>query len=105
LRGPGAVFSKRAPGRRGQRERLEFFSFLDYNNLKAINYGLRNQVGINVLEDLQRKAAFIDHEGKELYFAIFAKKGFTGELEERAKSKKNILLYDFSRILPPGNLS
>jgi AAA+ ATPase superfamily predicted ATPase len=57
-----------------------------------------NQVGINVLEDLQRKAAFIDHEGKELYFAIFAKNGFTGELEEEAKNKKNIFLYDFSRI-------
>jgi len=56
-----------------------------------------NQVGINVLEDLRRKAAFIDHEGKELYYAIFAKKGFTSELEEEAKGKKNILLYDFSR--------
>lgn len=57
------------------------------------------------MEDLQRKAAFVDHEGKMLSFAIFAKNGFTGELEEQAKREKNILLYDFSRILPPGNLS
>jgi AAA+ ATPase superfamily predicted ATPase len=57
-----------------------------------------NQVGINVLEDLQRKASFMDREGKKLYYAFFAKKGFKGELEQEAKSKTNILLYDFSRI-------
>jgi hypothetical protein len=55
-----------------------------------------NEVGMNVLEDLQRKAAFIHHEGKKLYFAIFAKKGFTVELEQKAANEKNIFLYDFS---------
>ncbi len=56
-----------------------------------------NQVGINVLEDLQRKASLMDREGKKLYYAIFAKNGFKGELEQEAKNKTNILLYDFSK--------
>ena len=56
-----------------------------------------NQVGINVLEDLQRKASLMDREGKKLYYAIFAKNGFKSELEQEAKNKTNILLYDFSK--------
>ncbi len=54
------------------------------------------KVGINVLEDLKRKSVFIHNEGREFYFALFSKSGFTKELEQRAKETKNILLYDFS---------
>jgi AAA+ ATPase superfamily predicted ATPase len=56
------------------------------------------QVGINVLRDLERKTAFIDNEAKKIYFAVFAKKGFTKELEQKAISEKNILLYDIGKI-------
>jgi len=56
------------------------------------------QVGVNVLQDLQRKAAFLDNEGKKLHFALFAKNGFTTELEQQAIGEKNIFLYDFSKI-------
>ena len=56
-----------------------------------------DKVGINVLKELERKSAFIEKEGKELYFALFSKSGFTGKLEQQAKQEKKILLYDFSK--------
>ncbi len=56
------------------------------------------QVGIDVLRDLQRKTAFIDNEAKKIYFAVFAKNGFTKELEQKAISEKNIFLYDSGKI-------
>ena len=55
-------------------------------------------VGINVLRDLERKSAFIDNEDKKIYFAVFSKKGFTKELEQKAISEKNIFLYDIGKI-------
>ncbi len=55
------------------------------------------EVGINVLKDLERKSAFIDKEGKELYYALFSKNGFTSELEHRAAGANNLFLYDFTK--------
>ena len=58
------------------------------------------QVGINVLEDLKRKSASVETGGKELYFALFSKQGFTAELGQAAKKEENILLYDMSGFSP-----
>jgi AAA+ ATPase superfamily predicted ATPase len=53
-------------------------------------------VGLNVLERLEKKSTQVVEEGQAVYFALFAKSGFTSELKERAKSQKNLFLYDFS---------
>jgi AAA+ ATPase superfamily predicted ATPase len=54
------------------------------------------KVGINILKDLQRKAEFIRKEKQDLVFVLFAKSGFTPDLERSAREDKKILLYDFS---------
>jgi AAA+ ATPase superfamily predicted ATPase len=51
--------------------------------------------GLNVLKDLEQKSELVPHEGRELYFALFSKHGFTPELIQKAKEEKNIFLYDF----------
>lgn len=55
------------------------------------------KVGLNILDDLKRKAALVDTGNKTLLFALFSKSGFSEELEQAAKETKNILLYDFTR--------
>ncbi len=60
------------------------------------------KVGLNILDDLKRKAASVDTKNKTLYFALFSKNGFSEELEEAAKDTKNILLYDFTRVDKQG---
>ncbi|NIM10403.1 MAG: AAA family ATPase [Candidatus Aminicenantes bacterium] len=56
------------------------------------------KVGVNVLKELERKAALIeDHSRWErVYFALFSKSGFTPELEQKARESNTIFLYDFS---------
>ncbi len=58
-----------------------------------------NEVGLNILEDLKRKSQLVPTEGKEIFFALFSKNGFTPELEQAANESRSILLYDFSRDL------
>lgn len=65
----------------------------------------RNQpVGSNVLADLRRTAATllaqIPHQ--QVYYALFAKAGFTPDLLAQAKSDSSLLLYDLNRIAPPN---
>jgi hypothetical protein len=55
-----------------------------------------DRVGLNVLKDLQRKAEFIKKEKRAVYFALFSKKGFSKDLEQKARDVQNIFLYDFS---------
>jgi AAA+ ATPase superfamily predicted ATPase len=58
------------------------------------------KVGMNVLQELERKAALIEDKNrwKRVYFALFSKSGFTPELEQEANESDKILLYDFSTI-------
>jgi AAA+ ATPase superfamily predicted ATPase len=52
-------------------------------------------VGINILEDLQRKTHLLRLEGdwQQVHYALFSKSGFTPELQTKAQSE-NILLVE-----------
>lgn len=56
------------------------------------------KVGMNVLKELERKAALIEDNSRweRVYFALFSKSGFTQELEQKTGESNTIFLYDFS---------
>lgn len=47
----------------------------------------RNPVGVGVLDDLQRKSQRLAGEGTQVYYALFARAGFTEELRVRAEKE------------------
>ena len=55
----------------------------------------KGPVGLNVLEALKKKAENVEWNKEERteYFVLFSINGFTPELEEAAKTEKNILLF------------
>jgi uncharacterized protein len=57
-----------------------------------------SKVGLNILEDLQRKSSFIETGGREQFYAIFSKNGFTKELKQLAGKEKHLFLYDISEV-------
>jgi len=52
-------------------------------------------VGVNIYEDLRRKASLIDwyHGSRKEYYALFSKTGFTDKIKEIAK-RENLYLFD-----------
>ncbi len=58
-----------------------------------------NPVGTNILEDLKQKAQVLlkDHEIEKIQFAVFARNGFTRDLEDRSK-------IDGTRLFTVGSL-
>ena len=64
-----------------------------------------NPIGVDVLENLQRKARLIDPEGRwpAVIFALFAKAGFTPALIERA-AVENIRLIEPDALVTDAGL-
>jgi len=60
-----------------------------------------NLVGINILKELQKKSdlLLIGGEYKEIYYSIFSKRGFTEDLVNLARSRKDIFLFNIDEIL------
>ncbi|MBD5560344.1 MAG: ATP-binding protein [Clostridia bacterium] len=67
-------------------------------------YWSSQRVGLNILNDLRRKAAEVrlPDDGKEKYYALFAPGGFTDDLAQLAKEDSHILL---STGLPAASVS
>lgn len=61
----------------------------------------RNKVGLNILEDLQRKAALVPWRkgNRHEQWALFSRSGFTDALRGAAK-KENVLLVEGLQVLP-----
>jgi AAA+ ATPase superfamily predicted ATPase len=58
------------------------------------------QVGSNVLAHLRQTAASLlaEHSAQQVYYALFAKAGFTSEVTAQAAHDSNLLLYDLAQI-------
>ena len=52
------------------------------------------KVGINILRELEGKAALFP-ESRSRYYGFFSKSGFTPEIEDQARSRGDILLFDW----------
>jgi len=53
------------------------------------------KLGLNILNDLERKVAEKFPEAKQRYFGFFSKSGFTEKLLEVANKNPNILLFNY----------
>ncbi|TLN12197.1 ATP-binding protein [bacterium] len=61
-----------------------------------------NQLGVDILEELKRKSAalFQEQEIQRVQFALFARRGFTAALQERA-SAEGVRLYNADSLVNP----
>jgi AAA+ ATPase superfamily predicted ATPase len=60
----------------------------------------RNLVGVDILRNLERKATLVRTElsDQRIYFALFARQGFTPQVEAEASQRGDLLLFDLSII-------
>lgn len=61
----------------------------------------RRPVGTNILRDLERKAALVRREldvGR-VFYGLCARSGFTPQVKQEASARRNLLLFDLSRIV------
>jgi len=58
-------------------------------------------MGLDILRDLERKSALVKGEmgNRHLWFGLCARSGFTPQLEQEAKTRGDVLLFDLPRIL------
>ena len=61
-----------------------------------------NPVGVDILDELKRKAKQLNKEGEitNLHYALFARTGFTSALEKRAK-EEGIMLFTVEEMVQP----
>jgi len=58
-------------------------------------------VGIDILANLERKVSVIKHElsGRQVYYALCSRSGFTSQLKQEAKKRKDVTLYDLPAMI------
>ena len=58
-------------------------------------------VGIDIFHNLKRKAGLVQwgKSGRQEYFILFSKGGFTAEMKKTAKEKKNIILVEKNKLI------
>ncbi|MEG1167114.1 MAG: ATP-binding protein [Gordonibacter sp.] len=54
----------------------------------------KGPVGVNVLRDLERKAAVVPHKAEQIGYALFSIEGFTDELRSLAAGRADVLLME-----------